>query len=340
MKHFTPYIILLALALSTQVMAQKQDLQVYEPLRGQWKFSIGDQQEWMAYDYNDSHWEDVYVPGAWEQQGFNGYDGYAWYRTSFDLPADASERDLWLDLGYIDDVDECYLNGKLIGSSGTFPPNHQTAYNARRLYQLHRDDLIYGGKNIIAVRVYDSYNEGGIVSGKIGIWENQYPLIPDQNLSGKWKFKIGDQRHYSDIDINDDNWNELYVPGAWEDQGFEHYDGMAWYRKTITINSELSKESLVLLLGKIDDVDEVFINGVMIGNTGLIEPHNFVYGNAYKSLRGYIIPNELVQNSKTLTIAVRVYDARLTGGIYEGPVGLIAQDKYIKYWIKQRNAQL
>nr|WP_321451558.1 glycoside hydrolase [uncultured Carboxylicivirga sp.] len=336
MKTYILYIALLVTVFPANLWAQKTELKLVEALRGSWKFSIGDKQEWMSYNFDDSNWEEIYVPGPWEQQGFNGYDGYAWYRTSFTLPADASNKELWLDLGYIDDADECYLNGKLIGRSGTFPPNHKTAYNAHRLYHLNSNDLIYGSKNILAVRVYDSYNEGGIVSGKIGIWENIYPLMTDVNLSGMWKFKTGDNKQYSDPNLNDSDWDQIMVPSAWEDQGYEQYDGFAWYRKTITIPSNLTNEPPVLLLGKIDDVDEVYINGEMIGNTGLLEPLNFVYNNAYNNLRGYIIPLNIIPKSQTISIAVRVYDDRLTGGIYEGPIGLISQDKYIQYWLKQR----
>nr|WP_321409550.1 glycoside hydrolase [uncultured Carboxylicivirga sp.] len=336
MKQLIIYITLIFIGFNNPSWAQKRDLKIYNPLRGTWKFSIGDKQEWMSYDFDDSNWENIYVPGPWEQQGFNGYDGYAWYRTSFTLPAGASDKELWLDLGYIDDIDECYLNGKLIGSSGTFPPDYQTAYNAHRLYLLTPEDLMFNTKNVLAIRVYDSYNEGGIISGKIGIWENQYPLVPDINLAGRWKFKTGDEKYYSKIDLNESDWDEIYVPSAWEDQGYENYDGIGWYRKTITIPEGLYTDSPVLLLGKIDDVDEVYINDIMIGNTGMINPSYFVYGDAYDDLRGYIIPLEIIKKSKTITIAVRVYDDRLTGGIYEGPIGLISQDKYIKYWLKQR----
>ncbi|MBS2100565.1 glycoside hydrolase [Carboxylicivirga linearis] len=337
MKQLIIYISLILIGSANIMTAQKRDLTIYEPLRGAWKFSIGDKPEWMSYDYDDSHWESIYVPSPWEQQGFNGYDGYAWYRTSFTLPADATDKELWLDLGYIDDVDECFLNGKLIGKSGSFPPQFKTAYNAHRLYLLKREDLIFGSENILAIRIYDTQSEGGIVSGKIGIWENKYPLIPDVNLSGNWKFKVGDQRNYSDINLDESNWDIIYVPSPWEDQGYDQYDGIAWYRKTITVPDYLTSDSPVLLLGKIDDVDEVYVNGVLIGNTGKVEPYNFgTFDDAYNKLRGYYIPLEILEKSKQITIAVRVYDDRLTGGIYEGPIGLISQDKYIKYWLKQR----
>jgi beta-galactosidase/beta-glucuronidase len=52
-------------------------------LSGRWKFSLGDEDEWKDEKFNDSNWEKVSVPSSWENQGFHGYDGYAWYRTSF-----------------------------------------------------------------------------------------------------------------------------------------------------------------------------------------------------------------------------------------------------------------
>jgi len=58
-------------------------------LHGKWKFSIGDKSLWGDRYFNDSKWEDIFVPSKWEDEGFNGYNGYAWYRTSFngqDMP--------------------------------------------------------------------------------------------------------------------------------------------------------------------------------------------------------------------------------------------------------------
>ena len=80
-------------------------------LSGNWKFSIGDKPGWANPDFDDRNWESIRVPAPWESRGFHGYDGYAWYRTSFTLPASTGGDNLYLSLGYIDDVDEVYLNG-------------------------------------------------------------------------------------------------------------------------------------------------------------------------------------------------------------------------------------
>src|SRR5687768_10787322 len=53
-------------------------------LRGTWKFSIGDNRKWADPKYVDNDWENIDVPSNWEDEGFNGYNGYAWYRKTFD----------------------------------------------------------------------------------------------------------------------------------------------------------------------------------------------------------------------------------------------------------------
>ena len=314
-----------------------QNLQNYMPLEGNWKFSIGDDAEWAQSGYNDSDWETVKVPSAWENQGFNGYDGYAWYRKSVTLPIEVMEESLWLELGYIDDVDELYFNGIRIGKTGSFPPDFRTAYNAHRLYRIPSHAIFYGQENLIAVRVYDAYNVGGIHSGHVGIRKERNPLVLEVSLEGQWKFKTGDHSIYSSVDYNDENWSPIEVPGTWEDQGYRYYDGMAWYRKTIEIPAHLMDQKLVLIVGKIDDVDEVYVNGELIGQTGEIKEGYFQYDNAYKAQRGYLIPAHLLKDNSQITIAVRVYDDQLSGGIYEGPVGIITQEKYIQYWKSRRN---
>ncbi len=321
--------------LVTQANAQK--LRDYISLNGKWYFSIGDDMDWARYDYNHFNWEQINVPSPWERQGFNGYDGFAWYRREVSLSADAEQLSLWLDLGYIDDADEVYLNGELIRKSGQFPPAFKTAYNARRLYELPGQLLHYNKPNVIAVRVYDAYYDGGIISGNIRILAEINPLVPDMPLEGNWRFKTGDKSYYKAVPYNDHNWDEISVPSAWEEQGYRGYDGMAWYRKTITLPDKLKNERLVILLGKIDDVDEVYINGELIGQTGEInDNYFFTYSDAWKALRAYVIPPKLYENAQQLTIAVRVQDRTQTGGIYVGPVGLITMDKYIEYWNARR----
>lgn len=308
-------------------------------LSGLWKFSIGDNMNWSLTDYDDSDWEEIKVPSSWENQGFHGYNGYAWYRKSFSFPKNISNENIYLHLGYVDDVDEVYFNGLLIGLSGGFPPNYQTAYNAYRRYFVPAELLNKTGDNIIAVRVYDAELEGGILSGNIGLYRAKGILSPNITLSGQWKFRTGDDSLWSSKSFDDSEWNNIFVPAHWETQGYKDYDGFAWYRKSFTIQEQYADEKLILLLGKIDDIDQAFINGKFIGSTGIWKegetPTEFNRNNEYLELRAYFITSGVLNTNGENVIAVRVYDGFRDGGIYEGPIGLITQKNYREYWQKK-----
>lgn len=304
-------------------------------LSGKWKFSLGDNPEWKETKFDDSEWDKVYVPSPWENQGFHGYDGYAWYRTSFDLNSEFKNRDIYLVLGYVDDVDQTYINGNLIGVSGGFPNNYRTAYNAFRKYYIPREYLNYEGENVLAVRVYDSELDGGITNGKVGLYTYENNLEPDINLSGLWQFKTGDDSLFLKNKNSNDEIVNLMVPAHWDIQGYQDYDGFAWYKKSFLLPKEYVGKNLILLLGKIDDIDQTFVNGIFVGSTGKwnfkTTPTEFNANYEYLSDRVYSVPQKILKPGEINTIVVRVYDGYRDGGIYEGPIGLITQGNYKKY---------
>ncbi len=305
-------------------------------LTGDWKFEIGDNPDRAAADFDDASWDEIHVPDFWENQGYPGYDGWAWYRTTFVLSADRRNDALFLYLGTIDDVDEVYLNGRFIGFQGLPPPHYITAYADRRWYYMPTEYLHFDDENVIAVRVYDNEMGGGIVQGSIGVYRDRSYLIPDQSLRGPWKLRTGDDMERARVSYDDSGWNSVLVPLPWETQGLKGYDGFAWYRKDFVINPALRDQRLVLLLGKIDDVDEVWVNGRRIGKTGdmPMEGGTFFDNASFQQLRAYYVPREALNLSGGNVIAVRVYDGFMHGGIYQGPVGLVRQDRY-RAWAKE-----
>jgi hypothetical protein len=335
-KYCTILFLMILLFLPVHV-APAQDWKSVLDLRGKWKFQLGDDKRWAEKSYNDSKWEEIFVPSPWEDEGFPGYDGYAWYRKHFSLPSGAEKKILYLHLGCVDDVGEAYLNGTLIGISGSFPPQYNSAYNSQIILPIPQSALNASGDNVIAVRVYDGQLAGGIVQGRVGLFEPiEYP-IPDISLVGMWRFKTGDLEEWSEPQIDDRSWEQIFVPAVWETQGYAHYDGFAWYRIHFKISAELAEKSLVLLLGKIDDLDETFINGEMIGNTGRIysNPRRNHHDEEYQMLRAYTIPSGILKADADNTIAVRVFDGGGFGGIYQGPVGIVTREHY-KKWKKSR----
>lgn len=300
-------------------------------LKGRWLFSIGDNKKWSEPNYNDKAWERIAVPSKWEDEGFYGYNGYAWYRKSFDGTTLRNQNEHYnLMLGYIDDVDEVFFNGHKIGSSGSFPPRYHTAFNALRNYYIPKEYINFQGRNVIAVRVYDAEIEGGIVSGNIGIFVNDDDRGLVINLRGTWDFALLSKRYNTNNKVSahktdrkppeDASWIKLTVPGVWENQGYQNYDGTAWYRKQFMVPKNLHGEDLMLMLGKIDDIDETYLNGKYVGAT--LEHDQFRY---YHITADKIIPGAIN------ILWVYVEDIGGVGGIYEGPVGLMKQSEFTRY---------
>lgn len=329
--------LLLALVFLMPQSSVSQDLKKVADLSGFWKFSIGDNDRWSEPDYDDSSWENILVPKSWEDQGFHGYDGYAWYRKKVKLPDNYSNSSLYLKLGYIDDVDMVYINGIKIGQTGTFPPRYTTAYNANRTYGIPRNINTEDGYVTIAVKVFDEGGEGGIVHGDIAIMLDLSSIIPDFDLKGQWKFNT-ENCDGNPADKNYYQWENILVPGTWEDQGYKYYDGVACYVVEFTLDDQFVDEMTVLLLGRIDDLDMVFLNGTLIGQSGKFDAETVHQrSDMYKQLRGYYIPNGVLNNNGKNVLAVKVFDLFGNGGIWDGSVGIITQKNYIKYWKSMRN---
>lgn len=325
--------IIMVLVLSTVQLKAEEWVRLLN-LRGLWKFSIGDDMNRAKTNYDDGDWETVRVPSSWEDEGFHGYDGHAWYRRTFRATADMKNRSITLKLGRIDDVDEVYLNGNLIGSTGSFPPNYNTAYYAWREYHVPQKYLNLEGSNVIAVRVYDSELEGGMIDGDVGLYEKKGVMRLDLELAGQWKFEVGDDLSWKERNYDTREWRNIFIPSKWEQQIGEDYDGFGWYRLSFIVPQTFKGKKYVLVLGKIDDIDEAFLNGKKIGSTGDLNmyPISFNKNNEYQQTRGYFIPEDLIEYGKDNVIAIRVYDGFKDGGIYEGPIGLIEQSKYTKFW--------
>lgn len=293
-------------------------------LRGSWKFSIGDNEEWAQPEYNDTDWDQIPVPARWEDNGYRGYNGFAWYRKTFTVSSYFENRLVYLELGYIDDVDEVFFNGVKIGQTGTFPMSYVTAYNAFRTYIVPHSLLNFNGENTIAVRVYDAQLEGGIVSGTVRLGAAGIAVIPEISMNGNWNFELGSKSGDS---------YQVVVPGQWENQGFYNYNGYAVYTKTVNIPNKLAKEKLIFMAGRIDDFDKIYINGQLIGQTG--DYDGKTNSDMYSEYRNYFIPENIVTSGEN-TVVIKVYDYGGEGGIIEGNVGFITQDKFIEYWKMKR----
>ncbi len=300
-------------------------------LNDKWRFTTGDDPSWASPDFDDSSWRNIKVPSKWENRGLKDYDGFAWFRHSFSIDSLVANQPVFAFLGQIDDVDEVFVNGHRIGGTGSFPPEYSTAWNRWRIYRIPESALRSGPDNVIAVRVFDEKMGGGIIRGNIGLFTTEL-IQPLVSLDGDWKFKMGDHLDWKEPEFDDSEFDSIHVPAAWETEGYENYNGYAWYRKSFGTVPVSGSEEMVLLLGKIDDTDEVYLNGKLIGQTGrpTIEIENDPeYDSYHRVLRKYDFPSSLLE--ATNLISVRVHDSRGYGGIYSGPVGIMTLESYNQF---------
>lgn len=135
------------------------------------------EQHWKNLDYDDSQWNTLQEPGAWEQQGLAGFDGEVWFRKYVEFENDLG-GDAKIFLGTIDDNDETYINGTLVGKTN--------AWDKQRVYNVPAG-VLHKGKNLIAVKVYDTGGDGGFYGKnpmKLSIGDEEI------KLEGAWKARV------------------------------------------------------------------------------------------------------------------------------------------------------
>jgi sialate O-acetylesterase len=148
--------------------------------------TIGKKEKWMASSYNDNEWPKVEVPGEWSTLSEIGMmEGVVWFRKTIALPKDWSQKNLKLELGPIDEMDQTYVNGTLVGENDVIGN-----WNMPRIYEVPAN-IISGDSLTIAIRVINTYLQGGIFGAPelLKLYPADMPMaaIP---LAGKWAYKI------------------------------------------------------------------------------------------------------------------------------------------------------
>jgi beta-galactosidase len=203
------------------------------PVKGTWKFMKGDNMTYCNSAYDDALWQQVELPNSWETHS-NYYEDnvFGWYRRDVLLPDSLKNQDLTLLLGQIDDADEVFFNGILVGKTGGFPPNFDSKWQEERAYTVKKELVNANGPNLIAVRVFDSSGGGGMFANAVGIFQSG-PFNSQATNGKSTGFTVG---------------------------------GTGWYRKHFTLNqSQVGKRFSITFDGVYMNAD-VWINGHHLGN--------------------------------------------------------------------------
>jgi len=149
---------------------------------------VGSRGGWHKADFDDRDWTSMAVPGPWESAGAPAdFDGVAWFRREVELPAAWAGRDLWLELGPIDDMDTTWFNGEPVGAF-----NRPGEWRTPRKYRVPGAH-VRAGANGIAVRVFDTGGAGGMMGPASQL--RVYPVDGSEgdavSLAGQWRYKLG-----------------------------------------------------------------------------------------------------------------------------------------------------
>ena len=135
---------------------------------------------WISSLQTGDGWQPMQLPGFWERNGLDGFDGVVWFQREIEIPAAWQGKEVRLSLGKIDDEDITYYNGQEIARG----QGHATP----RSYMIPANE-VKAGKGVLTIRVTDYGGEGGIN----GAPEDLYAEVGGERISlaGKWIYRIG-----------------------------------------------------------------------------------------------------------------------------------------------------
>ncbi|WP_368564230.1 sialate O-acetylesterase [Pseudoxanthomonas sp. UTMC 1351] len=160
---------------------EDRDMAIVEGKLAQWGAMPADDTGWQVVELDESAWVDIAVPVLWEEAGWLGLDGVAWYRTHFELTAEQARKGVRVSFGRVDDSDQAWVNGVAVGGI-------TREYNTPRQYDVPAKAL-RAGRNVLAVRVVDDGGGGGIH----GDAEELHVQLADgarMPLAREWKFRV------------------------------------------------------------------------------------------------------------------------------------------------------
>lgn len=151
----------------------------YSRLRYNDKGYDNPEEPWYSPEYEPEEWSTMQIPGYWANESLGYTNGVVWFRKVIDVPASMVGKEAKLNLGRIIDADSAFVNGVFVGNTTyQYPPRRYTVPAG----------VLKEGKNIIVVRVINSWGRGGFVEDK------PYELVVDGetiDLNGEWQYKLG-----------------------------------------------------------------------------------------------------------------------------------------------------
>lgn len=132
---------------------------------------------WTQAGFDDSSWESTPMPFVYPTD----FDGEYRHRRVVNLTAQQAASIKTIELGPIDDFDQTYVNGKMVGQTDMMTPQF---WATPRKYRIPTGTL-KAGENNIAVRSYDWQGAGGFFGSESSL------KLGDVSIGGTWKTMQG-----------------------------------------------------------------------------------------------------------------------------------------------------
>ncbi|MCR5791494.1 MAG: hypothetical protein K6G83_16570 [Lachnospiraceae bacterium] len=150
------------------------------------------------------------------------------------------------------------------------------------------------------------------------------------DLMGAWHFEAADRVTSGKLPERSEweDFEEVYPALGWWDSGFSQkkdmkaYAGYAWYVKEFELPADFPKEEYFLPMGSFDETDLVFVNGSLVGATGLNPETWEPEEDCWDTNRTYSVPPGLLNFGGSNTVTVLTHNASGDGGWYTGHPGL------------------
>jgi len=145
-----------------------------------------------AIGLDDQQWKTIKFPGNWKEKTLPDVDGIVWFRKTIELPASWAGKEIILRPGPIDEVDNTWFNGTLVGGKGRSRTNETSYWDKPRAYHVP-GTLVKAGANVVAIRILNQM-------GAAGLWgapaETMFAELADGtdtthiSLAGNWRYDI------------------------------------------------------------------------------------------------------------------------------------------------------
>ena len=123
-------------------------------------------------------------------------------------------------------------------------------------------------------------------------------------------YDTGTKEKWFAPDFDSSGWKAVDVPGGFADLGVPDTPTVVWFRKEIELPDPMPTGRNMVLLGIIEKMDTVYINGREVGGSAWVE-----------NPRAYFVPPGVLKSGKN-TIVIRVFKTQPNGGFMSKAEGL------------------